>query len=218
MPRKIAVARGKFQVYLLESLEQFAELKTVWLDLERQTDQPCFFQSYAWCGHVAEVLMRTLPDRYTPLVAYATQDGVPVALWPLSRQKRSGTWQLRPIDDPFGQFSGILGRDADAIIALVAATLLMVRERKLADAVRLEFVLAGSPLECALQQSGLRSRGEVGAPYLDTRLWPSIAELKASRNKKTMKNLRNSNNRLSKAGAYEHRYETDKDRDRKSVV
>jgi CelD/BcsL family acetyltransferase involved in cellulose biosynthesis len=208
MPRTTAALRGKFEVRLLESTEQFASIKQEWLELERKTAQPCFFQSYAWCGHVAEVMTRTSPGRYTPLVAIATLDGKPVALWPLSRQKQSGIWHLSSLDSPFGQFAGILGRDADAVNELVAATINIVRKRCLADALRFEFVVADSLLERALHSQGVKSRGETGAPVLDLRPWPSIETLKTSRNKKTMKNLRNARNRLTRAGEHEHRVET----------
>jgi CelD/BcsL family acetyltransferase involved in cellulose biosynthesis len=209
MPRTTTAQRGTFAVRLLERAEQFASIKQEWLELERQTEQPCFFQSYAWCGHVAEVMTRAYPGRYAPLVAYATVDGKPVALWPLSRQKQSGIWRLGPIDNPFGQFAGILAGDADAANQLVAATIDIVRKRRLADVLRFEFVLSGCVLEGALRGLGVTSRGETGAPVLDMRPWPTIEALKSSRNKKTMKNLRNARNRLTKAGEHDHRVETD---------
>jgi CelD/BcsL family acetyltransferase involved in cellulose biosynthesis len=205
MQRETHAVAEKFQVRLLESTEQFASIKGAWLELEQQTEQPCFFQSFAWCGHVAEVMTRTYPGQYKPLVAVAERDGHPVALWPLSRQKQAGIWYLRPLDDPFGQFAGILGHDAEAVTRLVEETLRVVSDRGLAGALRFEFVLAGSLLERALLSQSVQCRGETGAPVLDLRSWPSIEALKSSRNKKTMKNLRNARNRLAKAGAHEHR-------------
>ncbi|MEQ1652378.1 MAG: hypothetical protein ABL897_07815, partial [Hyphomicrobium sp.] len=106
---RASVAHGEqLEIRLLESSAQFLEFKDAWQALEQTSDAPCFFESYAWCGHAAEVLSRTLPQTYAPLVAIAKRDGLPVAIWPLSRQKRSGIWQLRPLDDPFGQFAGML--------------------------------------------------------------------------------------------------------------
>lgn len=196
------------QVLLLEDAAQFPAYKDAWQALERKTHQPCFFESYAWCGHTAEVLSRTSPGQYAPLVAVALRDGAPVAIWPLSRQRRSGVWQLRALDDPFGQFAGMLYSDADTAHALVTQTLDLVRQRRLADVLHIDRVLSGTPLEAALLGRGAQIRGEVGAPVIDTLQWPSIEALKSSRNKKTMKNLRNSMNRLSKAGHHEHRVET----------
>jgi CelD/BcsL family acetyltransferase involved in cellulose biosynthesis len=47
-------------------------------------------------------------------------------------------------------------------------------------------------------------RGEVGSPVVDTAAFTDFNALKSSRNKKTMKNLRNSINRLTKAGEHSH--------------
>jgi CelD/BcsL family acetyltransferase involved in cellulose biosynthesis len=191
-------------VRLLDTAAQFVVFREPWLELERSGELPNFFQSYAWCGHVADVLTREFPGTYTPLVAIGTRHGEVVAIWPLSRQKRSGIWQLRSIDDPFGQFSGILFAEPRDANALVLATLNLVRQRRLADALKLDRIDGESPLLAALQSQGATCRGQVGAPALDTRPWPTFAALKASRNKKTMKNLRNAKNRLAKAGAHEH--------------
>lgn len=205
MLHKTPDQRGDFQVRLIDSLSEFGDIKVAWLSLERSNEQPGFFQSYAWCGHVAEIMTRTYPKSYAPLVAVAARDGEVVAIWPLSRQKRSGLWQLRSLDDPFGQFSGVLAHDPVDVQFLTRETLDIVRNRRLAAAVRMEFVISGSPFEAALSACGASVRGEVGAPYIDVRQTPTFEGLKSSRNKKTMKNLRNANNRLAKAGAHEHR-------------
>jgi CelD/BcsL family acetyltransferase involved in cellulose biosynthesis len=208
MQRAMTAPTGQLQVRLLQRAEDFRDIRDAWLELERQSDQPVFFQSFAWCGHVAEVMTVKHPGRYAPLVALATRDGAPVGLWPLSRQKRSGIWQLRPLDDPFGQFAGLLCRDAADAELIIVATLDVVRERRLADCFRAEFVLKGSPLEKALTSCGAKARGDVGAPVIDVRGFPTFEALKASRNKKTMKNLRNATNRLSKAGDHAHHVAT----------
>ena len=196
------------QLRMLDRPEQFLEFKDVWLKLETLNNQPNFFQSYAWCGHTSEVLSRFHPDSYAPLVAIGMRNNDVVAIWPLSRQKRSGIWHLRALDDPFGQISGMLYADADAAKDLVAATLKHVRDNRLADALRIDRVSAQCPLSEALRAIGATSRGEIGAPMIDMTQWTSFEALKASRNKKTMKNLRNANNRLAKAGAHEHCVET----------
>lgn len=192
------------QLRLLDRPEQFLEFKDVWQKLETLNNQPNFFQSYAWCGHTSEVLSRFHPDSYEPLVAIGMRNKDVVAIWPLSRQKRSGIWHLRALDDPFGQISGMLYADENAAKDLVAATLKHVRDMRLADALRIDRVSTDGPLAEALRAHGATSRGEVGAPTIELSQWPSFEALKASRNKKTMKNLRNANNRLAKAGAHEH--------------
>jgi CelD/BcsL family acetyltransferase involved in cellulose biosynthesis len=208
MSRASTILSDPLQVVLLEAAGQFRVYKDAWQGLERVTPNACFFESYSWCGHVAETLSLTFLNRYAPLVAIGTRQGVVVALWPLSRQKRSGIWQLRPLDHPFGQFAGILYSDEAAAEELVKATLALVRAKHLADVLRIDRVLDGSPLHVALTKFGASTRGQVGAPVIDTRPWPSFEALKSSRNKKTMKNLRNSMNRLSKAGKHEHHVAT----------
>ncbi len=197
-----------FELQVLRSHAEFPALKAAWQNLEAATAEPCFFQSYAWCGHLAEVLHRTNPDRYEAFVAVATTAGSVVALWPMSRQKRAGIWELRALDDPFGQFAGLIYADPSAAQFLVDAALSYVRDRRLADVVILDRVLEESPLFSALQAYGATCRSTVGAPAIETRCWPSFADLKSSRNKKTMKNLRNATNRLSKVGPWQHRATT----------
>jgi CelD/BcsL family acetyltransferase involved in cellulose biosynthesis len=199
-----AASRGRLHVRLLEATAQFAECKADWQALETAREDPSFFQSYAWCGHVADVLSGSFPRSYAPLVAVGMRDGAIVAIWPLSRQKRSGIWQLRPLDDPFGQFPGLLCADANDAAELVSATLALVRQRRLAAALRIDRVIAGSPLEAALHAAGARYGAEVGAPVIDLSGFQDYPALKSSRNKKTMKNLRNAVNRLARAGTHEH--------------
>lgn len=207
MPLEITAAAdisGGLVMHLVTSSAEFASLKPAWLGLEAQSADPCFFQCYAWCGHVAEVLERTFASDYMAIITVAYRDGVPVALLPLSRQKRTGIWQLRTLDDPFGQIAGMVYRNRGDAEALVAKTLDLLRERKLVDVVHIDRVLAGSPLEVVLRQRGASVRGEVGSPVIDTAGFADISALKSSRNKKTMKNLRNSINRLTKAGDHAH--------------
>lgn len=207
MLRALDAHDGTLQVHFIDASERFAALKAGWLALEEASGFPCFFQSYAWCGHVASVLTRARAGGYEPLVAIGVRAGEVVAIWPLSRQKQSGIWYLRSLDDPFGQFSDVLAIDAASATELVAVTLAHVRAKRLADVMRFDRVFAGSPLHAALLAHGATVRGEVCAPSVAVGAWPSMDALKASRNKKTMKNLRNANNRLAKAGAHEHRVE-----------
>jgi CelD/BcsL family acetyltransferase involved in cellulose biosynthesis len=206
------LADNTLEIVMLSATQQFAAFKDPWLRLEKSAKLPSFFQSYAWCGHTAEVLTRAFPATYSPLVAIGTRNGNVVAIWPLSRQKRSGIWQLRSIDDPFGQFAGTLYADPSDATALVALTLKYIRQRGLADTLSLERVDTASPLLSALQSQGATCRGQVEAPTLDVTPWPSFSGLKSSRNKKTMKNLRNASNRLAKAGAHKHHIEIANDR------
>jgi CelD/BcsL family acetyltransferase involved in cellulose biosynthesis len=209
MSQAVTSHDGRMRVQLITSAAEFAPLKDAWLALEAQSGDPCVFQSYAWCGHVAETLTRWLGQRYQPLVAVGWHNGQAAAILPLSRQKRSGVWQLCTLDDPFGQFAGLLAQDDASALAVVGEVLRLVRQQRGADLLRLDRVVAGSRLETALRANGASVRGEIGAPVLDLRPWPDFEALKGSRNKKTMKNLRNATNRLGKAGVNENRFSTD---------
>jgi CelD/BcsL family acetyltransferase involved in cellulose biosynthesis len=193
------------QVQFLETAQAFQAIETAWLELERETAPPTFFQSYAWCGHAAATLAAKLGSAYKPLVAVGIEDGTVVAIWPLSLQRHSGIRYLKTIDDPFGQFSGLLAKRPSAKHALVRATLAHVRRNRLADVMKLDRVFSDDELRVALAAEGATVRGEVSAPSLQLSGWQNFDALKASRNKKTMKNLRNAVNRLSKAGVHEHR-------------
>ena len=120
-------------------------------------------------AHVA----RALCSRLSRL---ALRDGEVVAIWPLSRQKRSGIWHLRSLDDPFGQFSGMLVRsmlqrpracrgDAGALCASQALSRCVALRPRVCRVRR---------LRRRLLAHGATVRGEVGAPSCDTRAWPSI--------------------------------------------
>jgi hypothetical protein len=55
----VADKQGSFEIYLIDAPLQFAGIKAAWQSLEGKSGLPDFFQSYAWCGHVAEVMTRT---------------------------------------------------------------------------------------------------------------------------------------------------------------
>ena len=191
-------ARRELVVEIIHDCEHPTAI-TSWLALEGASNQPDFFQSFRWCSYVARIRTHVDPTRYRPLVAIAFAGSKPVALWPLSRQK-GALISLCNLDDPFGQFAGLLSAYQSAADVLVARTLSHVKERGLADLARIERVIKGSPLEGALLASGISTRPSTEAPYLDLAGCESFSQLKLARNKKTMKNLRNATNRLRREG------------------
>lgn len=200
----VAPRGQEVQVRLLDSLDQITALRDDWLALENADDTPCFFQSYAWSAHIAEVQSRLAPQSYRPLVAVATLGERLVGLWPLSLQGRSGWWTLCNLDQPFGQFAGLIAAGPEIAQALVVRTLAMVRRRGLARTSSFERVIEGSLLHAALQAAGAVVRGRTQAPVIDLASWSSFDELRQSRNKKSIKNLRNATNRLTRAGEVAH--------------
>lgn len=171
-----------------------------WKALDGTSEQPDFFQSARWCAHVARVRLQADPKRYQPLIAIASAGAEPRGLWPLSLQKTGAMTCLCNLDDPYGQFAGLLSADDASAVALVAGTLAQVRERRLAHYAHIERVIKDSPLERALLSLGVPLHRTTQAPYIDLGSYQDFAALKLTRNKKTMKNLRNAINRLNRVG------------------
>lgn len=199
--RAPAVRDEPQEIALVSSLADLRALEPAWRGLEAATDAPAFFQSFAWCGHLAEVRSTESPDAYRPLVAVARRRGEVVALWPLSLQRSLGSWIVRNLDDPFGQFAGVLARDASEAEALVASALAEIARQRLSGSAFIERILVGSPLHRAMLRHRPRLAPGDAAVALDLAPFASFEDLKRSRNRKSMKNLRNATNRLNAAGA-----------------
>lgn len=191
---------ARLAVDLVRGLEGMAGLEADWLGLEGAAGDPDFFQSFAWSMQVAEVRLRGGDGRYEPMAAVARRDGATVALWPLAREKRAGQFELRALDDPFGQFAGVLARDSEAGIGLVERTLALAKVDRIADAACFERVIAGSILHRGLGRSGAQARNPVDAPVVSFTGVATFADFIRQRNKKTMKNHRNAVNRIGRVG------------------
>lgn len=161
-----------------------------------------FFQSYAWNYHVARVRSNGSQRDYRLLVATIWRGADLIGLWPLSLQQRLGARMARSLDDPFGQFAGVLFQEASDVAPGVAAVLDALRSR--ADGMRIGAVVAGSPLHEALLRRGARTTPAQEAVFVDLRSYPSIKDFRRSVNSKTRKNLRNLGNRLQRAHQTEH--------------
>lgn len=181
----------------------FDQLEQVWTELAaaQGEGEPTFFQSFAWCRHVAGVRQVSNGGRYKPLLAVVRRGDAVAGLWPLSIQWSLTAWIARNLDHPFGQFGGLLVRypaDADKAIAAVLAGL---RLRKGIDGAHIDCVPAGSALHAGLTRAGLKRESSNTAPWLDFRPFATFEAYKDTRNKKSLKNLRNALNRLERTGA-----------------
>lgn len=159
-----------------------------------------FFQSHAWCLHVARVRSARSGERYKPLVAKILRDDRLIGLWPLSLQRQGGAWLLKSLDDPYGQFAGVVFANAADIAPGVAAVLAAIKAQGLADGIQIDGVIAGTPLSAALGSARLRIAERNEAVVIDMRHFPSFEAYFGSINVKTRKNLRNLANRLWRAG------------------
>lgn len=162
-----------------------------------------FFQSFAWCHHITRVRSKSRPAKYRVCIAAVRQDGNIVAIWPLSLQKSALAWTARNLDDPFGQFGGILlGGTADPA-ACVKAVVDALRVRRKADGLHIDSVCDRSPLHLGLSQLGIEKSASNSAPWIDFKPYANFDGYLGSRTSKTRKNLRNALNRLSRLGTVE---------------
>jgi CelD/BcsL family acetyltransferase involved in cellulose biosynthesis len=202
-----ARAVRQLQVEFITDPGRVSDLAAEWEALnERLSDHEApFFQSHAWNLHVARVRLQRSAHRYRPCVAVVREYGVLVGLWPLSLQRTAGTWIAKSLDDPFGQFAGIVFATAEDIAPGVAATIAALKRARVADGLQLSNVIEGSALHRALLASGARTTHTDDAIYVDMRDCASFEVFSQSVNKKTRKNLRNLLSRLKRAtGDVEH--------------
>jgi CelD/BcsL family acetyltransferase involved in cellulose biosynthesis len=190
-----------FEVHFITQLAEMEPLAQQWEILNETAsdhDAP-FFQSYAWNRHIARIRLERSPDRFKLLIAVIRSGGDLIGIWPLSLQLSSGAWIARSLDDPFGQFAGVVFRRTDDVTPGIAAVVNMLRVRKLADGLRIEGLLVGSALHSALIAAGAATSEANQAVYVDLRPHATVADFRQSINKKTRKNLRNLRNRFERA-------------------
>lgn len=189
------------RVRLVSELPEMEKLQPAWLALEKAPadHDAVFFQSFDWCLYVARLRAKLSADRHELLVAVVEDGADIVGIWPLSRQRASGMWAVRNLDDPFGQLAGFLCRHADWIEPCVHAVLGHLRRAHRADAVCVDNVIEGSPLHCALIIAGAKTGSSNEIVQVDLRGTDTFADYQRTLNAKTRKNLRNSMNRLRSA-------------------
>jgi CelD/BcsL family acetyltransferase involved in cellulose biosynthesis len=189
----------------VKDLDGIAKLRPLWDGL--MTHHPmqagAFFQSYGWCRHVAEIRAKSGSTQYKLCIAVVRQDNQIVAIWPLSLQKSAMAWIARNLDDPFGQFGGIVIDAAADPTACVSSVIDALRAQHLADGMLIDCVCAGSPLHSALLRLEIGKAASNVAPWINFAPHATFEDYLAFRNKKTRKNMRNALNRLSRLGTVE---------------
>jgi CelD/BcsL family acetyltransferase involved in cellulose biosynthesis len=194
------------QVELVDDPDRLVDLRATWESFNaRLTDHEApFFQSHAWNLHVARVRSRRSARRYRACVATIRDGERVIGIWPLSLQRSSGAWIVKSLDEPFGQFAGVVFENSADIVAGVAAVLDALRATGLADGLHLDNVIEGTPLHHALIGLGARGRPFGEAVYVDMREYKTFGEYAQGINKKTRKNLRNLLNRLLRVADAKH--------------
>ena len=195
------------RVRLVTDVHAIDQLRAGWQVLERApTDHGApFFQSYAWCRHVARLRLASSPRRFRVLIATVYDGDDLIGLWPLSLHRQTGLWVARALDYPFGQLGGFLCRHAEFIEPAMRAVLVAIRRARGADALGIDGVIEGSPLHCALISTGATTVGSNDIVQVDMRGHATFQDYQLTLNTKTRKNLRNAMNRLTRLGGVDHR-------------
>jgi CelD/BcsL family acetyltransferase involved in cellulose biosynthesis len=214
-----APSPGRLTVEIVSDLGALGSLRQDWDDLIARSPAPtgAFFMSHAWCLHVAETRLKAPSGSYRLCAAVVRQNGVAVAIWPLSVQKSAFSWIARNLDDPFGQFGGLVVDAAADPKACAAAVIEALRARRLADGLHIDCVCDGSPLHTALTGLGIEKHSSNTAPWINFQAHPDFASYIALRNSKTRKNLRNALNKLSRLGTIEFTTSSDRDAVRRII-
>jgi CelD/BcsL family acetyltransferase involved in cellulose biosynthesis len=187
----------------LAGLDAVADAWTALLAAQPPT-QSLFFQSYPWCRHVASVRLDMRPRTVWRLaVAELRCGGNLIGIWPLCLQKQAGIWQARSLDDPFGQFAGLVCAPGQ-VNACVAAVVATLRSNGLCDVIAIEKVVEGSKLAQALAAAGASASLSGHSVVLDVTKYADFTAYEATLNRKTAKNLRNALNRLKRVGSVSH--------------
>ncbi len=198
------------QFTMPRTVAEITELRDDWLRLERASADPCFFQSYDWCLHIAKSwVLGPARTSFSPCVAVRRIAGEVTAIWPLSLQKSGMRTSLRSLDDPFGQFAGIIAESQTEADALVRECMAHFRDSKEADGARINNVPTSGRLYRALQNANFKPRDKTDAPYVALGEFADFTQLKRSRNKKSMKNLRNAFNSINRSGEVLSKLHTD---------
>ncbi len=196
----------RFQVELITDLVRLADLGGQWESLNAllNDNEAPFFQSHAWSLHVARTRLQRSAHRYRLCVAVVREADRLIGIWPLSLQRMPGAWIAKSLDEPFGQFAGVLFESQADIAPGVAAALEALKRAGIADGLQLDNVIEGTPLYQALVKCGAHGKLTNEAVYVDMRACGSFAAFAQSVNKKTRKNLRNLLSRLKRVAQVGH--------------
>ncbi len=202
-PAKVIEHADEFRFDIIQSVNDFAQLRTQWCALESTADTPVFFQSHTWIDEVLQT--RSQGGELTePFIVTASIGGRLVAAWPLQRFRRFGATFLDDLTAPFGQYSEVLiaqGLDQRATLKRLVA--FICKSGFKIDGILVRKVRAGSNLEHLIDLGGTRQNEGNKAPWVSYASFANFDQYLASLNTKSRKNLRNFRNRLTRTGPLE---------------
>lgn len=181
-----------------------AELEPAWSRLAESTDGPVFFQSFAWICHIAKVRLEKTPKSWRLCLATLWRADDLVGVWPLSLQKAGFCWIVKCLDDPFGQFAGLLLDPDENPMTGIDAVIRELKAEGVAAGLQIERVIEGSALHHQLAAAGASVAFSDQSVYLDFHPFERFEDYQKSVNAKTRKNLRNAANRLTRDHQFFH--------------
>lgn len=192
-------------IAFVETLEGIDALEADWLRLEAvcAAERPVFFQSFAWCRHIAKVRMQYAAGTYKPLVVVWRSGRDVIAILPLAVVASGRIRVAMSLDDPFGQLTCILACPTADVAPMLKQFLETLRKANNADILRLAKVLESSPLYPVVRPLATRETVEHGTVIIDIKAFSTPAEYRASLSKRTRRAQRNSSNRLMASGDME---------------
>ncbi len=192
--------------HLALGLDGVEGLRPEWEALEKTSSSTLtFFQSYAWCHHVASIRLARSASNYRPCIAHIRDaNDCLIGLWPLSIQRQGSCQIVQNLDAPFGQFAGMLLREPGDAVSCVAAVVRELKNVAWFDGIQIMRVVKESPLSKGLNELQGRIERSDQAIYLDFRQFRSFDDYHRTVATKTRKNLRNALNRMRRAHEVEH--------------
>ena len=195
----------RLRVAFYDDLNDIASIEPLWTALAASPDQPLFFQSPAWIRRVVAARSDNIgAEQWRLCLATAWRGDRLTALWPLSLHREGGCWIARCLDDPFGQFAGLLVGDDEDPKAAIDAIIASLKSDGLAAGLMIERVAKGTALHRGLADHQANIVYSDQAVVLDFRRFDSFDAYLKTRRSKTRKNLRNARNRLIRDHAIEH--------------
>jgi CelD/BcsL family acetyltransferase involved in cellulose biosynthesis len=194
----------RLRVVFYDDLDDIAGLESAWMQLAASSDEPLFFQSPAWVRQVAAIRGKTGPEQWRLCLATTWRGDRLTAVWPLSLHREGGCWIARCLDDPFGQFAGLLVGQCEESKAVADAIITSLKADGLAAGLMIERVAEGTALHRCLSEHGANIVYSDRAVVLDFRPFDSFDAYLKTRRSKTRKNLRNARNRLTRDHAIAH--------------
>lgn len=190
-------------------------LRPEWEALEKVSSSTAsFFQSYAWCHHVASIRLARSASNYRPCIAHIRDaDDCLIGLWPLSIQRQGSCQIAKNLDAPFGQFAGMLLRKPGDAVSCIAAVARELKDVARVDGMQIMRVVKGSPLSNGLIELQGRIERSDQSVYLDFCQFSSFDDYHRTVATKTRKNLRNALNRMRRTHEVEHHVTDDAGKD-----